>query len=315
MKRRLDDNKDSLDLLLDTMCNAFGGIVLIAILVALLSNEVRISTDVERVRNLSTEMLQRRIAQVERDLEAAQQYRSSLQSQLNGGNISNTTVLLEHRAQLQFEFAALTAGVQRVQSAHTAAQQATAQSTDERARALRTRTAELSRLCTAEQNALASSLQNASRLRERVATLHTEEAKRKKPNVVQLRLPKEHARLKQSAHVIIQYEQLYFVHKFDGEVAQRNTYGLQFDERWNGDTTVTPMRGRGIDLTVAARVLRDVPRQDCYVVCWVYGDSFRVFNQFKQLISNAGYEYGWETMQPEGRLTLTSRQVAQPPPL
>lgn len=36
MKRRSQGPKDSLDLLLDTMCNAFGGIVLIAILVALL---------------------------------------------------------------------------------------------------------------------------------------------------------------------------------------------------------------------------------------------------------------------------------------
>ena len=36
MRRRSRSPKDSLDLLLDTMCNAFGGIVLIAILVALL---------------------------------------------------------------------------------------------------------------------------------------------------------------------------------------------------------------------------------------------------------------------------------------
>ncbi len=36
MRRRSRGPKDSLDLLLDTMCNAFGGIVLIAILVALL---------------------------------------------------------------------------------------------------------------------------------------------------------------------------------------------------------------------------------------------------------------------------------------
>ena len=36
MRRRSRAPKDSLDLLLDTMCNAFGGIVLIAILIALL---------------------------------------------------------------------------------------------------------------------------------------------------------------------------------------------------------------------------------------------------------------------------------------
>ena len=55
-------NKDSLDLLLDTMCNAFGGIILMAVLVALLARQqsggIGNSPD-------SAEMLSRRISQAE----------------------------------------------------------------------------------------------------------------------------------------------------------------------------------------------------------------------------------------------------------
>jgi hypothetical protein len=46
-----------------------------------------------------------------------------------------------------------------------------------------------------------------------------------------------------------------------------------------------------------------------------YGDSFRTFNEFKQLIVNSGYEYGWSPMTPDDFLTLTSRKITAPPPL
>ena len=51
-----------------------------------------------------------------------------------------------------------------------------------------------------------------------------------------------------------------------------------------------------------------------YVVCWVYGDSFRAFNLFKQAIERDGYDYGWSPMDPDANLVLTDRPVPSPPP-
>jgi hypothetical protein len=315
MSRRNHDVKDSLDLLLDTMCNAFGGIVLIAILVALISSEVRHSDDTHRVRQLGTEMLERRIAQVERDLTAAQQYQIELSSQLQGSTVSNTKSLLNQRQQLQDELQVLTNQVSQAQTDWSSAQGVVEQSADNRARALREQTNDLNRRVTAERNTLSTTRKNTERLTQRVAALQTEEQKKKARNVAQLRLPKERPQLKTSLPVIISREQIYFVYNTSGARALRNTYGLDFDEMLSGDIKVKTIRGRGVDLVNAARQLTGIPSEDFYVVCYVYGDSFRTFNQFKQLITRAGFEYGWSAMTPDGFLVLTDREVTVPPPL
>jgi translation initiation factor 6 (eIF-6) len=315
MRRRNHDVKDSLDLLLDTMCNAFGGIVLIAILVALVSSEVRHSDETNRVRQLGTEMLKRRIAQVERDLESARRYQTELADKLQGSSVSNTTALLEQRQQLQDEFQSLTNRVNQAQTDQAFIQGAAAQPADDRARILRTQTADLTRQHTAEKNTLLTTEQNTERLKQRVTALQTAEQKNKARNVVQLRLPKEQVQLKKTLPVIICHDQLYFVYDTTGRQVRRNTYGLEFDELLSGDIKVMPVRGRGVDLLGSAQLLQSVPRQNFYVVCWVYGDSFRTFNQFKQLITRAGYEYGWSPMTPDDFLVLTDRSVTAPPPL
>ncbi|MBM3861772.1 MAG: hypothetical protein FJ395_19285 [Verrucomicrobia bacterium] len=314
MSHREHDVKDSLDLLLDTMCNAFGGIVLIAILVALLSNEVRRNDETHRIKELGTEMLQRRIAQVESDLAAARQYQDNLNGQLQGSSVSNATALLEQREILHGEFLTSTNNITKTQAAQGAAQEASAQSADDRARALRGQVAALSRQLTSEQNTLAATRQNVDRLQQRMTSLQTEERKNKTRNVVQLRLPKEQVQSKRTFPVIIRYDQVYFVYDTTRS-RQRNTYGLEFEEISDGDIKVLPIRGRGIDLRSAVNLLHTVSNQEFYFVCWTYGDSFRTFNQFKQLITRAGFDYGWKPMHPEGFLILTDRQVTSPPPL
>ena len=70
-----------------------------------------------------------------------------------------------------------------------------------------------------------------------------------------------------------------------------------------------------IDMRTAARLLREMSHKDMYFVCWVYNYSFHTFNQFKQLVTNSGFEYGWSPMTVTDSLTLTKRKVEPPPPL
>ncbi|MCH2136848.1 MAG: hypothetical protein MK101_09745 [Phycisphaerales bacterium] len=55
MRRRHGDNTDSLEMLLDALCNMFGGIIFIALLVAIMSTESRDQTPVEPVAAQSLE--------------------------------------------------------------------------------------------------------------------------------------------------------------------------------------------------------------------------------------------------------------------
>jgi hypothetical protein len=62
MKRRLQSasESDSLELLLDTLCNVFGGIVLIACLLAILPRQ-EMSSPLMPSESASAEMLERRL--------------------------------------------------------------------------------------------------------------------------------------------------------------------------------------------------------------------------------------------------------------
>jgi hypothetical protein len=275
---------------------------------------VRRNDETHRVKELGTEMLKRRIAQVEHDLAAARQYQTDLNKELQGSSVSNITAMLAQRELLENEFSALTNDITKAQAAQSTAQEAMLQSADERARTLRVQVTDLNRQLTSEQNTLAATHQNVNRLQQRMTSLQDEEQKRKTRNVIQLRLPKEQVQSKRSFPVIIRYGQLYFVYDTT-RFGRRNTYGLDFEEISDGDIKVLPIRGRGVDLRSTANLLHTVSNQEFYFVCWTYGDSFRTFNQFKELVTRAGFDYGWKPMHPEGFLVLTDRHVTSPPPL
>src|ERR1700741_570184 len=91
---------DSLYMLLDTMCNAFGGIILLAVLVVLLTSK-------EKIQNAtaadSTEMLQRRIALAQTNLQQSLQLVASLHAKAGDARWKTQVSLLATRQQLEDE--------------------------------------------------------------------------------------------------------------------------------------------------------------------------------------------------------------------
>src|SRR5215218_10279424 len=71
MSRRRRHQPDSLELLLDTMCNTFGGIIMIALLIALLSRDASSEN--------ATDHIQRLLESIERQTTEAQQLQQQLQ--------------------------------------------------------------------------------------------------------------------------------------------------------------------------------------------------------------------------------------------
>jgi hypothetical protein len=317
MSRRPQIPSDSLDLLLDTICNAFGGIVLIALLAALLANEVRVTEETHRLKEWSTEMLERRLERARNDLQAAIQYQQGLLAKLMDPGLKERAGLVGERDRLREESqswdSVLTTAQQKLSESRAAIQQIP----QERLRQLSEENRKLQRELAGEQNTLETARQNADRLRTRHADLLAQVKKVKQTRTRQLRLPKENPQLKHPVDVIIRYDQLFFVYDFTLRAFGRNTAALSFEPLTGGDTKVLPLQGRGLawESTRTEAILRRLPREDCYIVCWVYGDSFRTFNFFKEMLVNAGYEYGWSPMSRGGYLTLTSDRVVSPPPL
>ena len=81
MNRRSVQQTDSLEMLLDTMCNTFGGIILLAGLVTRLTSRERHGS--AATASDTQEMLQRRLAMAQADLQEALQFQTSLQTKAN----------------------------------------------------------------------------------------------------------------------------------------------------------------------------------------------------------------------------------------
>ncbi len=314
MKLRDDNSGDSLWLLLDTICNAFGGMLLIAILFALFSSQVRVVQDAGRLVALNTELQERRIALAQHDLELAQQVNAQQQALLANSDLATRVRLVAERDALRNDAEVLRGNTTRLNASLLDLSNTTQQDPEDRLKELRTQLDSERRAKTNQENNLAAARQNLQRLQTRLTDLQNQAKTERQEHVLKLRLPRETTQSKTSFSVMIRYGQLYFVHD-PSDSFNHNTSALTFEPQDDDDIKVKPIRGRGIDIRAAVKLLRAISNQDSYIVCWVYGDSFHIFNQFKQLVTNSGFEYGWTPMSPDNFLTLTKHKVHSPPPL
>ena len=262
----------------------------------------------------SAELQERRIAVAQHDLELAQQSSTKLQALLAGSDLADRAGLIEKRDALRAEADAVRGKTTQLSSSITELRSTTEQVPEERLKELHSQFDSENHEKTDKENALAAARQNLQRLQGRLVDLQNQTATERQEHIVKLRLPKEGIQSKPSFPVIIRYEQIYLVHD-PSRSFDHNSDALTFDHLLGGDEKVIPIRGRGVDLRQCVHLLSSVPHDEFYIVCWVYGDSFRTFNQFKQLITRSGFEYGWSPMRPEEFLILTSESVTPPPPL
>ena len=260
------------------------------------------------------ELQERRIALAKHDLELAQQSNARQQALLANVDLAARVRLVAQRDALRADADALRGNTTRLKTSLAELGNSTQESSEDRLKELRAQLDSEKRAKTDQANNLSAASQNLQRLLARLADLQNQANAERQGHIVKLRLPRESTQSKTSFAVMIRYGQLYFVNDPSNSF-RRNTYSLTFEPQDDDDIKVKPIRGRGIDLHAAAKLLRDVSSQEAYIVCWVYGDSFQTFNQFKQLVTNSGFEYGWSPMSPENFLTLTKRKVMAPPPL
>ena len=287
MSFRRQSRGDSLDLLLDTMCNTFGGIIMLAVLVTLLSKrEVsgRATAD-------SEEMMRRRISEAELTLKESRTANASLVTEAGDPDTKKRLEAVMEKKALR---AMLEASARDAEAASAsqppAAQDAAArmaQLRDEMARAAATRTDLSNQLSTAELNT--------RRLTARASDLAKQAAVLQSASVQRLRLPKEHVTGKSVVNVIVQYGKVYPTHTASGA---RNTAHIEFTKNGTG-VTLRPLPGAGLDARSSEwkNWLNQLSSRQDYIGFYVFEDSFGSFNGAKNVTVGAGFEYGWEPEQ------------------
>lgn len=279
-------------MLLDTMCNTFGGIILLAVLVTLLTSRERYGS--AATASDTQEMLQRRLAMAQSDLQQALQLQTLLQAKANDERWKTQVSLLATRQQIQDEIKAI-----RELAAQNAKELDATASTDpaERMKNLNAQLAAAQTRKLEAQNSLAASKENAKRLKTRLVSLEKQAADLVNESQRELRLPKEHETGKRVIYMIARYGQIYPCRNFD---LSRN----ETDIEWTSTLTseiAEPKKGKGIDPVVNAAGLRTYFRNQSgssvYVAFCVFEDSFPAFIRAKQLATESGLAYGWEPFQ------------------
>jgi len=285
---------DSLDMLLDTMCNTFGGIILLAVLVTLLSSRERTTSPVRESQ--SVEEIQRRLQIAETALRKSLVLAGSLEAKAAEPRWKDQASLLESRRRIQQEIIAI-----RGQSS-TNLQDLEAesiQSPSDRMKKLENQTsaAEMQRLDV--MNRVDAVRSNLTRLVKQNNELDKQRVELAKDTTRELRLPKERDTSLKGIHVILRYGRVFPIRNYD---LSQNETDILWQDHPKGETAEA-VRGRGIDPAAGggARIeeyfkqLRlQLPNKTVYIAFLVYDDSFPVFNRVKQMVVHQNLEYGWE---------------------
>ena len=274
--------------LLDTMCNVFGSIVLLAVLVTLLAKQEK-QTKVDANTD-SREMLQKRIARVEAEQDDLRHQQDELEGQIAANPAKDRLRMVSERKHLQRQLDLL-----REQAIAGQAQATNAPSSDpaERLRQLEAEKKAIELQRSRLENSRATVEEAQRQMLQREKDLQRQLAETSAKQVQALRLPQERETTKEAFWILVKHGQLYPLRNISGG---RNVDSIAWRE---GSESVlpTPMPGRGVDPnqspSMFRRIVQSIPF-DKYVAYVVWEDSFATFNAAKQLTIAAKREYGWD---------------------
>jgi hypothetical protein len=278
---------DSLYMLLDTMCNAFGGIILLAVLVVLLTSKEKSQS---AVTGDSLERLQRRVALAQANLQESLQLAASLQARTTDSNEKEQLALLDQRKQLQDEIKLIRDVA--AQDAKVIDANAGSDPT-ERLKALNAQIAAAEVKKLEAQNSLSASKEEEKQIKERLEAVKKQMAEVAAKSERQLRMPREHDTDRQVVYIIALYDRIYLCRNID---LSRNENDIKWTES-RGVETADPIKAKGLDPDVNAAQLRTYftaqAHNSVYVDFIVMGDSFPSFIRAKQLAVECELPYGW----------------------
>lgn len=317
MRRRHATQSDSLEMLLDTMCNTFGGIILIALLIALLTNESRVTETESRRLTETSAMLERRTEQARRELEQARAMQAELDRRVTDPAQVILLQLIDQRERLRRAEAvlaeALKAGDQELQAGDANAQVRMLEQF--RKLAAEARQAELEKL---ELSSRGENLRGQIEdLKRGLQTESNRLAQVRASQTQRLRLPREHSTGRLPVYAILRHGKLYPLYLFPNGAPVKNDQTLRWHSEGEGVTRIEPIPDAGIkpvaEPAAVGAFFRQLPASQIYVVFEVYADSFAEFSVAKEAAIRHGVEYTWEPRKRDAVIRMANTGTPPPP--
>ena len=282
MSRRRAAKQDSLELLLDTICNTFGGVLFIAILVVMLLQQTGkgvsppppVTVPPEKLHDLSQQ-----ITELTAELIRLKANRESQISIVESFSTEEVRELIQRRRELAAKETEL-----QIKANELLAQNAILAARVEADRA--------------ENSKVKQDLDDALREKQQTQTV-LENAR--KSRTAEARLPiMRPPGARQEIGLVLRYGRLYVWHRYD---QFHNRQGLNTDDfvivgEEDGGILTAPKPTGGIPLDDSApskeairRLLRQFDPRTCYLVPIVRPDSFAAFARFRDVALELGFNY------------------------
>jgi hypothetical protein len=312
MRRRLHGGgQDSLELLLDTLCNVFGGIILIACLLAMLSRPQPERRPVAEASDQESGIvLEKKIEQARAELDGLQKRRAQLQRE---DDPSVKPLMQELQALKRTAEERRQKIAEQDELATKKAEQLMRDASSEIAR-LRSEVQKAEQKLGVVNKETEAARQRHEALKKQLTDLQLELESVKDLKVEKLRFPRERQSEKQPAPVIVRHGQVFPLYDAEGRPAPGVTHARSAD----GNSTAVPLAGMGLMPVRDAQRLREflprLVRGGRYLTIYVYPDSFATMRELKKLIFELGLEYGLEICD-EHRVLVFGANGAKPAPL
>jgi len=314
MRRKLHQNQtDNLDLLLDTLCDLLGTIVLIAcLLVVLIQPEAgsEKTPEAEAASKESGILAERLIKSAQAELDGLQKLRAELQSD---DDPSLKPLIVERDA---LRKTADKLRQERAKQDEMASEKAMTKARDaaqEIAR-LRAQQQEAEKKLGSASRDLEAARQRKAALEKQMADLALELDNVDTLKIEKLRFPRERRVTKGAKPIIMKFGEVFPLLDGNGNFLDSVRRVPEADDSF----TVFPKKLEGMNPLTQAAALRELLRRlgtkGTYLTLYVYPDSYGTLRELKRLIHELGLEYGLEIC-TEHRVLKFSGSGAAPAPL
>ncbi|MDB6006345.1 MAG: hypothetical protein JWR15_3332 [Prosthecobacter sp.] len=306
MRKLRPSTNESLDLLLDTLCNVFGGIILISCLLALLTtHKTPAPGDPTEMSAAQGRLLAERLEAARTELAGLKK----LSKKMKDTGQDKLQALIQERDELQ----ATQDRLRKLQPALTNSDTSMSKDPTGDITELRSEVKALD-IKIADAKARKDAAQEKGRdLAAKIQSIRSQIASNDDKQVEHVRFPKEREITKTPLNILLKYGALYPLVNATGE----NFPGLKRINKGDESFEAIPKKSEGILMTdkpTVLRLLASYKRSGGYVSLNVYPDSFETFRAFKELILEAGLDYGFDVY-PEHYIIIFSPKGTSPAPL
>lgn len=295
-----------MELLLDTICNMFGSIILIALLIVVISSDT--PSPSRAVSQMDHDTVQQRIRTAESNI-------LKLTELLNQ---SNQTEAMDEKITRNEELsAAVDAAKRAIQSAKKQGEESsTAATVDYSASVSAARAAAThnDRESNRIQNEIESSKKQIEKTSAQISDLEKRIGQIQDNRTQKIRLPRERSTARKSLPVVFIYNEVFLSGFFDsGGDFEVNDAGIERVEINENAERWIPRKTKGVSEAGVESSLRNFP-SEFYAACYVFPDSIEAFRKFRDAAARLKVDVGWEPSLDPKDLIFTSKGGSAPKP-